>query len=613
MTQGCTVRELAKSYGAGKTSWSDYRSGAKLIPLELLHRVVCSRVRDVRGRTELWGRAKSLHAAARAAEEGSSRSGGQREEAPLTWGALHRAQQLADAELAQSEDTLRTLLELTAKLQQELDQAINRAEGRPTDRAEHQAKECPREAGEAVTAHEVSDRRVPGKELALWVPRPPALRGLKETLIRVGTEAEARKRQVVLLRDEVRHLAARAPEPPVAVLDSREAVGSVHSRLPVGAIPSRTLRRSDDRRRVGGILLLFLTVAALALTVSTTSLESWRERAAPLAPGPVPALVPEAERGRPSAGSPSPGSTPPVPSASPSRPAVSDAPRSGPTGSAPQPPTSQAPPVQPIAPGSASQVPAPAGSGVYAIAQDKTVIQWSGTKWATLGGAAAELYTGPAGVFATDPVSGALRGYSGTPGRWHTVSDRASGFTVSGRELYRLAQDRSTVHRWDRAHGTWIRVGGPAGRLYGGGAGLFATDPVDGRIFAYTGEGDAWVYAGTAGADFAVTDQHLYGLTPDRKAVFRWTGQAGRWSQIGGPASALYAGGSEIYASNEADGGLWRYRAGLWSHVGEAGVAFGAHGDRLYRLDKDSSAIWERSGTIWRRIGGPARALAVAE
>ncbi|MER5730659.1 hypothetical protein ABT084_20400 [Streptomyces sp. NPDC002138] len=28
----------------------------------------------------------------------------------------------------------------------------------------------------------------------------------------------------------------------------------------------------------------------------------------------------------------------------------------------------------------------------------------------------------------------------------------------------------------------WTQVGGPAGRLYGGGAGLFATDPVDGRL-----------------------------------------------------------------------------------------------------------------------------------
>lgn len=109
-----------------------------------------------------------------------------------------------------------------------------------------------------------------------------------------------------------------------------------------------------------------------------------------------------------------------------------------------------------------------------------------------------------------------------------------------------------------------------------------------------------------------MTDQHLYGLNPERSAVFQWSGEAGVWSPVGGPAAALYASPSELYAANGADSGLWRYRAGAWTRVGDAGTAFGARGERLYLLDKDRSAVWERNGAAWLRIGGPVRALVVA-
>lgn len=104
----------------------------------------------------------------------------------------------------------------------------------------------------------------------------------------------------------------------------------------------------------------------------------------------------------------------------------------------------------------------------------------------------------------------------------------------------------------------------------------------------------------------------MYALDPDRSAVFRWTGKAGVWDVVGGPASALYPGASDLYATNDRDGGLWRYRTGHWERVGEATSGFGVRGEHLYRLEKNGGGVWECRGAAWYRIGGPVRALTVA-
>ncbi|MFE9373066.1 hypothetical protein ACFYM2_25295 [Streptomyces sp. NPDC006711] len=625
LTEGRTVRELAKTYGVGKTSWSDYRSGVKIIPLGLLKRVISGQVRDERGRAALWTRARGLHAAACAAEEGRARSDGRGDSTPETWAMLQRAQRRADAELAQSQDALRTLMRLTARLQKELDDAIGRAGTGPETGAGPEADaslgKARREDGASAEPGDSgglgdSERRVPGKELVRWVPRSPALYDLADTVVAVGAEFEVGMRTIGRLRDDVRHLREPCPARIGGALVRREAsTPAVRERRKPPSLPgrSRFLAGTRDPRRLWRVLLL--TAIALALSIPATSLEHFRQWAAPSVPEPMTTFSPKA--GPPESAAASPleaGPTVPGSAGAPLRGSTSTpAPTPAPASASPGPPKSEVSNPAPTPRGGPVDVPAPTGSGVYAISQDGAeVVQWGGTGWERIGGPASELYAGPAGVFATDPTTGDLRGYSGIPGRWSTISDRATGFAISGRDLYRLARDRSAVHRWDRTRGAWTRVGGPAGRLYGGGAGLFATDPVDGRIFAYGGKGEAWSYAGAAGADFVVTDQHLYGLNPERSAVFRWSGEAGVWSAVGGPALALYASASELYASNEADSGLWRYRAGAWTRVGDAGTSFGARGERLYRLDKDHSAVWEGNGAAWVRIGGPVRALAVA-
>ncbi|UKW30919.1 tetratricopeptide repeat protein [Streptomyces sp. TYQ1024] len=59
-----TVRQLAARYAAGKTAWSEYRSGARTVPLPLLRKVLDDVVPDARAKDRLWRRARALHAAA---------------------------------------------------------------------------------------------------------------------------------------------------------------------------------------------------------------------------------------------------------------------------------------------------------------------------------------------------------------------------------------------------------------------------------------------------------------------------------------------------------------------------------------------------------------------
>lgn len=105
LTAELTVRELAQRYGGGKTMWSEYRSGARVVPLGRLNAVVRDRVRDGRGRQAMLQRARRLHEAALVAEA---------EAGPRP--RLDEALRRAEADLAAAEGLVRSLLALLATL-----------------------------------------------------------------------------------------------------------------------------------------------------------------------------------------------------------------------------------------------------------------------------------------------------------------------------------------------------------------------------------------------------------------------------------------------------------------------------------------------------------------
>jgi hypothetical protein len=84
----------------------------------------------------------------------------------------------------------------------------------------------------------------------------------------------------------------------------------------------------------------------------------------------------------------------------------------------------------------------------------------------------------------------------------------------------------------------------------------------------------------------------VYGLTPDRKAVYRYEGAPGRWTKVGGPAASLIGGGEFLYAVEPDSGALLRYNGG-WEEIGTPGAGFVAMGRFVWGMTPDKSQVFQ--------------------
>ncbi|MFD5176258.1 tectonin domain-containing protein [Nocardia sp. NPDC058379] len=104
----------------------------------------------------------------------------------------------------------------------------------------------------------------------------------------------------------------------------------------------------------------------------------------------------------------------------------------------------------------------------------------------------------------------------------------------------------------------------------------------------------------------------VVGLTPDRSAVYRYSGSGTSWTKIGGPTAKLFGGPFGLLATKSPDGPLHRYLGGgRWEDIGGPGASFAVTRDAVYRLAPNKQAVYRYtgSGTEWTRIGGPATKL----
>ncbi|MBN2223388.1 MAG: hypothetical protein JW765_01800 [Deltaproteobacteria bacterium] len=239
--------------------------------------------------------------------------------------------------------------------------------------------------------------------------------------------------------------------------------------------------------------------------------------------------------------------------------------------------------------------------------------------WQQIGTPAAAIYAGGNRLFATNPSSGDIYEYSGTPGSWTKVGSPGNMFAVGGNgQLYGLSPDLSGVWRYDNTPMNWTQIGGPASRIYARGNQLFATNPSTGDIYQYNHTPDSWTKIGGPGNVFAVGGMgQLYGLSPDMSGVWRYDGTPMSWTKIGGPASKIYAGGNQLFATNPSTGDIYRYDGtpNAWTKVGGPGYSFTVGGNgQLYGISPDMSGVWKYSGTpmIWTIIGEQAYAIAAA-
>jgi len=169
-----------------------------------------------------------------------------------------------------------------------------------------------------------------------------------------------------------------------------------------------------------------------------------------------------------------------------------------------------------------------------------------------------------------------------------------------------LANDGS-VYRY-AGNQTWTFIGSSATAVYGGGYGMFGLRS-DNNIYRFASGGVQLV--GGPGATFAVSNDGLYGLSPNNSGVWQYSGSGDSWFQIGGAATKLYAGGYGIFAISPGTNNIIRYINGGWQQVGGPGATFAVSNNALYGLSPDRSAVWQYSGSGqgWFQIGGAARTI----
>ncbi|MFE2322774.1 peptidoglycan DD-metalloendopeptidase family protein [Streptomyces sp. NPDC059385] len=181
----------------------------------------------------------------------------------------------------------------------------------------------------------------------------------------------------------------------------------------------------------------------------------------------------------------------------------------------------------------------------------------------------------------------------------------------AGSSLFAQSPDRSGVFQWSGNGTAWNKVGGAAGTLYAGGAGVFATNPSTGDLYKMNGPNN-WAKVGGPAKIFAVTGNGLFGLSPDGSGVFQWSGNGTTWNKVGGAAGTLYAGGAGLFATNPTNGDLYKMNGpNNWAKVGGPGKIFAVTGNGLFGLSPDGSGVfqWSGNGTTWNKVGGAAGTL----
>jgi hypothetical protein len=109
----------------------------------------------------------------------------------------------------------------------------------------------------------------------------------------------------------------------------------------------------------------------------------------------------------------------------------------------------------------------------------------------------------------------------------------------------------------------------------------------------------------TAAAD----ENTLYALSPSKDSVWMYDGL--NWTQIGGPAAQIYAGGGAVVATSPSTGDLFGYEhaTGIWHHIGGPGLDF-VIDDVGYLTGLSGAGVFEWiGGADWIQIGGPASTI----
>lgn len=246
------------------------------------------------------------------------------------------------------------------------------------------------------------------------------------------------------------------------------------------------------------------------------------------------------------------------------------------------------------------------------------IFRFDGSTWTGIGGGAIFIKGGGAGLIMMS--SGAVPDvllYRGTPGQWLTIAKPRNArtvFAVGDDAIYGVFGDPGKpgeVYQWSGSGTKWNKIGPATWNIYAGGYGLFGVRS-DGNIYRYLGS-SRWELIGAPGLTFAVTDESVYGLTPDGNAIYRYSGSGTAWDWVGPGAWNIYAGGLGVFANAKSDNGLWQYlnSPGSWRRVGGVGRDFAVGQFTMFGQSRDDNQVWRWNGAPdnWSLIGGAAREI----
>jgi hypothetical protein len=157
----------------------------------------------------------------------------------------------------------------------------------------------------------------------------------------------------------------------------------------------------------------------------------------------------------------------------------------------------------------------------------------------------------------------------------------------------------------------WAPQPGTSSEVYAGGSVLLRRG-ASGEVLRAI-NGGTWANLGTAGPNSLAVDDigTVYRRSATKVDMYRVGGSG--WQTIGGTSGVIIAGGDHFFATDPADGRVWRYRheSNNWSVAGGASawLAVDAFGT-LYGLAPNKLSISRnRGGDTWEAFGGDAQYL----
>lgn len=208
--------------------------------------------------------------------------------------------------------------------------------------------------------------------------------------------------------------------------------------------------------------------------------------------------------------------------------------------------------------------------------------------------------------------------YEGKPLFWEPIEkpelqkrEPGTQFLLNKRTLFARTPDHQVFELKGKQ---WWHIG--SGReLHGGGSQLFVTGTFRHDALRYTSPG--WEHVGGPGAGFVVADGTVFGLTPNRQAVYRRdrVGGPARWQQAGGGVAQILSGENKLYARDPRNGDLLRYEGGVgfdsagnpqwkWTNLGGGtSEGFVFVNSQVYAWNSRGLVRLDRNG--WNGLAGP--------